>query len=283
MSRIAEKDVAMFPIDFRFPNYKIKAEQVIRDSAVELAVPDAAIVSVIVAGDSDQDYGASIRKCRGHVGSSTHSGGGAGKTVPFRNGDGVIQSEIVYPSSTLTNLFCYSHEAPTYLLSRYAIHHEFGHVIDFHSRSALFPSCLLGHERTVQDYAPYYGAILLSEFAACFISGATVSRNLYEQIAMNARGSIEDVVEQGVQSGNQLPWYILSQEVQVAGTAMGMMGGQQPPLVHWKGASKESISEINHLCDELQKLKDKYPAWDTAACIKQLTERCESFARTLRS
>ena len=179
----------MFQIDFRFSSYKEQSETIIRDSAEALAVPDGAISSVVVASDSDQDYANAIRMCRGHSGSGTHSGGGAGKTVPFRNDAGAVQCDVVYPSSTLTALFCYSHEAPTYLLSRYAIHHEFGHVLDFSTRSALFPSPLYGHEKTIEDYAPYYGAILLSEFAASFIVGSVVTSSQYDAIAANARGS----------------------------------------------------------------------------------------------
>lgn len=166
----------MFPIELRLSNNKDRCEQIIRESAELLAVPERAILSVVVAEDNNEDYGASIEECRGFNGSSTHSSGGAGKTVPFRNKDGTIQSEIVYPSTTLTALFIYSKESPTYLLSRYAILHEFGHAIDFNARSVVFPSVLLENESTIAEYANYYGTIILSELAACFISGAYISK-----------------------------------------------------------------------------------------------------------
>lgn len=277
------KEVALFPIDFRFSNYKEKSEQIIRESAEALSVPDDAISTVVVARDSDQGYAEAIKQCRGHVGGGTHSGGGAGKTVPFPDENGKIQSDVVYPSSTLTALFCYSHEAPTYVLSRYAIVHEFGHVLDYHARSVLFPPPLLGNERSIADYAPYYGAIILSEFAACFLAGRIVTGEQYEEIARNARESIEAVMQQGLSYGNQLPWYTLSQVVQVAGTAMGMDGMTKPTVIRWSGIKDESEKELIRFSDAIAELKVKHPAWDTATCIALLTERCEAFAKSLRA
>lgn len=273
----------MFPIQFRLSNYKELSEKAIRDSAESLAVPNEAISSVVIASDSDQDYAASIRQCRGHAGGGTHSGGGAGKTVPYRHDDETVRSDVVYPASTLTALFCYSHDAPTYLLSRYAIHHEFGHVVDYHARSALSPPPIHGNERTVVDYAPYYGPILLSEFAACFLAGPVVTSRQFDAIAANSRGSIEDVAGQGQRFGNQLPWYILSQAVQVAGTAMGMRSGSRKPMVvRWTGIRDESERELALFSQELGGLKAMYPAWDTVTCIARLTDLCESFSKTLR-
>ena len=273
----------MFPIDFRFPNFKEQSQQIIRESAEALSVPDDAVSAVVVARDSDQGYTEAIKQCRGYVGGATHSSGGAGKTVPFSDENGKIQSDVVYPSSTMTALICYSHEDPTYVLSRYAVAHEFGHVLDYHARSELFTPPLIGNEQSIADFAPYYGAIILSEFAACFLAGRIVTGEQYEEIARNARESIETAVQQGARYGNQLPWYTLSRVVQVAGTAMGMAGGTKPTVIRWRGIKEESEKELIRFSEALAELRAKYPAWDTATCIALLTERCESFAKSLRT
>jgi len=273
----------MFPIKFRFPDYQVRSEEIIRESADALSVPEEAISSVIVASDSGQGYAEEIKQCRGHAGGNTHSIGGTGKTVPFLNEEGMVQSDVVYPSTTLTALFCYSHESPTYILSRYSVSHEFGHVLDYHARSALFPPPLFGNERSIEDYAPYYGAIILSEFAACFLTGRIVTCKCYEEIAENARASIEAALEHSSNYGNQLPWYILSQITQVGGTAIGMVGVTKPTTIRWNGIGEESERELARFTGELVELKAKYPTWDVTSSIELLTHRCASFAKAIRA
>lgn len=273
----------MFPIDLRISSYKEKSEQIIRESAETLSVPDDAISNVVVANDFDKGYAEAIKQCRGYVGGYTHSDGSLGKTVPFSDETGKVRCDVVYPSSTLTALFCYSREASTYVLSRYAIAHEFGHVLDYHARSALFPPPLLGGEQSIADFSPYYTANILSEFAACFLAGRLVTGEQYEEIARNARESIEAAMPQGIRFGNQLPWYTLSQVAQVAGTAMGMVGEIKPTVIRWGGIKHNSEKELSRFSGVISDLKENWPAWDTATCVALLAERCEAFADSLRS
>src|SRR5579884_3848711 len=87
----------MFDIEVRANLDKSKVAEIIERKARQLAVPSGAIGSVVIAADSDTDYGNCIRRSKGFTGGQTHSSGGGGKTIPVVVSENRVTCDLVFP------------------------------------------------------------------------------------------------------------------------------------------------------------------------------------------
>src|SRR4051812_28674377 len=171
-------------VEFKSGIDRERATTVVEGVAALLEIPESAIERVIIA----DRYGEAIAEVLGQPGAKTHTDTrdmqGVGKTVPRRNTDGKVTSEIVLPTAVVEEAL--GHDAPDFRgdpLSAercyYVIGHELGHAKDYAARGVVHPQAVdTGRPFRLEGHHRYCGRLLLEEYFACTHSGPLVSGRL---------------------------------------------------------------------------------------------------------
>lgn len=268
-------------IDIHFTGDIDRISSAIRDKADRLGVAEE-VASVVVAADNDVDYGNCIKRSKGFLGGGTHTVGGVGKTLPFRNDDGSVVCDLVFPRRVFDILLHDSKESEDYLLMDYVVAHELAHCCDYARRRTLHPMPLANYGAPIEQLASHWGPIVLSEFAASFGSAPLIDAQQFGLIADNAVRLIEKGMTSLGTFRLQIYWNVLVEEAKIAGSSIGAPGLGKPEFRTWARIGPNVIAEIKSFTVELRELKAAYPKWPESETNDLLTRRCLSLFASMK-
>lgn len=262
---------------------KTKVTEIIEKRIATLGLSGHEVSSIIVAADDDADYGACIKRSKGFTGGKTHSQGGMGKTLPFLLADNSVSSDLVFPRPVFEELLTGSDTSETYLLLDYVVSHELGHAFDYAARRVLQPKPLSDFGAPISTLATYWGQLLLSEFAASFIAGRSISAEQYRLIAHNS----VDCISTGMAALGiyklQVYWNVLVEQAKIAGSSMGSPALSAPEFQRWTRIGNEIVAQLEAFAVELKSLHSSYPTWSETNATDLLTSRCQALYDSMKA
>lgn len=262
---------------------KTKATEIIETRIAALGLSGHEVSSIIVAADDDSDYGACIKQSKGFTGGKTHSQGGMGKTLPFLLADNSVSSDLVFPRTVFEELLTGSHTSESYLLLDYVVSHELGHAFDYAARRVLHRKPLSDFGVPINTLATYWGPLLLSEFAASFIAGRSLSADQYRLIAQNSVDCITSGMAALGTYKLQVYWNVLVEQAKIAGSSMGSPALSAPEFQQWAKIGNEIVAQLEAFVVELKSLHSSYPTWSEADATVLLTSRCQALFGSMKA
>lgn len=273
----------MSSIEIRCSIDKIKATEIIEKRIANLGLSGNEVASVIVAADDDADYGACIKRSKGFTGGRTHSQGGVGKTLPFLLADNSVASDLVFPRPVFEELLTGSDTSETYMLLDYVVSHELGHAFDYAARRVLQPTPLSDFGGPINTLATYWVPLLLSEFAASFVAGRSISAGQYRLIANNSVACICSGMAALGTYKRQVYWIVLVEQAKIAGSSMGSPALSAPEFQRWARIGSEIVAQLDAFVAELKSLYSSYPTWSEANATVLFTSRCQALYDSMQT
>jgi hypothetical protein len=269
-------------IEVRCDIDKTKVTEIIEKRIATLGLSGHEVSSIIVAAD-DADYGACITRSKGFTSGKTHSKGGMGKTLPFLLADKSVSSDLVFRRLLFEELLKGRDASETYHLLDYIVSHELGHAFDYAARRVLQPKPLSDFGAPISTLASYWGPLLLSEFAASFIAGKSISADQYELIANNSVDCISAGMAALGTYKQQVYWNVLVEQAKIAGSSMGSPDLSAPKFKRWARIGNQIVSQLEAFVVELKSLHSSYPTWFEANTTVLLTSRCQALYDSMKA
>jgi hypothetical protein len=265
-------------------------DELFRLCLTHVELPDKALELVVIADETR--FGSSIHSFQERFGrrldyTANEIHCAVGKTIPFRASPSEVRSVVVIRDNIVYETLAPINDGKEYRdwtvmeqLCFNSIVHELCHCKDNYLRSddGDLPPDADGWFR-VRQIARYNTHILIDEFAACALSGSSVTSQLYEhfvetwhetvrnmlakvdELRMKYEGGDESALRPLAFNAAQLFWLIVIELGKITGSALGNPDLPQVSPSMWEGAVSDVEEILSEVVSQLRMLWTQYPDW----------------------